>query len=96
MMDSVVLVLISTYVLFIPGFTLSYVFFKPDDIDKTERLALSFALSVGVLPLAMFYLYTIGVAITKFSVAYTVFYLCILSLAVIYLRYNFSIWKRKK
>jgi len=66
----------SVYVLFLPGFILSYLFFpktRPFEEDKEkrekgaidwiERIALSFALSIAVVPLSVFYLNLIGVKI---------------------------------
>jgi uncharacterized membrane protein len=66
----------SVYVLFLPGFILSYIFFpktRPYEEDKEnrekgaidwiERIALSFALSIAIVPLAVFYLNLIGVKI---------------------------------
>jgi len=44
----------SFYVLFLPGFILTYVFFK--ELDIIERIALSFALSIAIVPLIVFYL----------------------------------------
>jgi len=65
----------TVYLLFLPGFVLSYVFFpqtarKP--IDFLERFALSFALSIAVVPLAVFYLSLIGVRISALSTFFVV------------------------
>ena len=44
-------------VLFIPGFALSYAFFpKKKNIDMLERIALSFGLSVAIIPLTVFFM----------------------------------------
>lgn len=68
----------SIYVLFLPGFIISFIFFpkakefyseanrhdeEKDAIDLIERIALSFALSIAIVPLAIFYLNLIGVKI---------------------------------
>ena len=45
----------SFFVLFLPGFSLSYAFFKKKEIDMIERVALSFGLSIAVVPLLVFY-----------------------------------------
>lgn len=55
-------------VLFLPGFVLSFVFFRPGKIDGVERLALSVALSLAVVPLVAFYANLAGIPITKVSV----------------------------
>jgi len=44
------------FVLFVPGFAWSYVFFAKKDIDWIERVALSFGLSIALVPLAVFWL----------------------------------------
>lgn len=56
------------YILFLPGFFLSFVFFKGRQIDLLERIALSFALSIAIVPLIIFYGNLMGVAITTISV----------------------------
>ena len=62
------------YVLFIPGLIISYIFFpytkKSEDpsqkgsIDLLERIALSFALSIAIIPLLLFYFNLIGIKIS--------------------------------
>ena len=55
----------SLFVLFIPGFAWTFVFFKKDEIDAIERIALSFGLSIALVPLLIFYLnYLFGIKIT--------------------------------
>jgi len=52
----------SIFVLFLPGFAWSFVFFKKDEIDWIERIALSFGLSIAIVPLVVFWLnYFLGV-----------------------------------
>lgn len=46
----------SIFVLFLPGFAWSYVFFEKGGIDEIERIALSFGLSIALVPLVVFYL----------------------------------------
>ena len=58
----------SVYVLFLPGFILTYVFFRRREIDTIERIALSFGLSIAVVPLAIFSLNQVfNMSITTFS-----------------------------
>ena len=45
----------SVYVLFLPGYWTSISFFDKKEIDRLERFALSFALSISVVPLFTFY-----------------------------------------
>jgi uncharacterized membrane protein len=46
----------SVFVLFLPGYAWSFVFFKKDEIDLIERIALSFGLSIALVPLIVFWL----------------------------------------
>ena len=45
----------SIFVLFLPGYVWSYVLFKKDEMDIIERLALSFGLSIALVPLTVFW-----------------------------------------
>ena len=42
------------YILFLPGFAIVHLFFK--DRELIEKIALSFALSIAIVPLTVFYL----------------------------------------
>jgi uncharacterized membrane protein len=92
----------SIYVLFLPGFIISYLFFpkteefeskkdsKNNDgkvIDWIERIALSFALSIAIVPLAVFYLNLIGVKINLLNSSLTILGIILLSLLAI-LKFN--------
>ena len=44
------------FLLFVPGFAWSYVFFARKNINGIERVALSFGLSVALVPLTVFWL----------------------------------------
>jgi uncharacterized membrane protein len=55
-LEAIKIILGSVFILFLPGFSLSYALFpKKDEIDWIERLALSFGLSIAVIPLLVFY-----------------------------------------
>ena len=56
MIEILRVILGSAFVLFLPGFVWSYVFFEKGKIDEIERLALSFGLSIALVPLAVFWL----------------------------------------
>ena len=58
----------SIFILFIPGYFLTLTFFDNKEIDFLERFALSFALSISVVPLLSFYLNLIWVKINELSV----------------------------
>lgn len=56
--------------LFLPGFAWSFVFFKKDEIDWIERIALSFGLSIAIVPLVVFWLnYFLGVKVNFLNVS---------------------------
>lgn len=55
----------SIFVLFLPGLMATYIFFKK--IDVIERITLSFALSIAVVPLLLFYLNKIGLKINTLN-----------------------------
>ena len=91
----------SIYVLFIPGFIISYIFFprsKPFEekhhdsehekgaIDWIERIALSFALSIAIVPLAVFYLNLIGVKINLLNSFLTIAGIIVISCLILYWR----------
>jgi len=46
----------SIVILFLPGFVWSLVFFKKEKIDLIERIALSFGLSIALVPLTVLFL----------------------------------------
>lgn len=58
----------SITVLFLPGYWLTKCFFKNKEIDLLERTALSFTLSIAVVPLLTFYANLIGLPISVISV----------------------------
>lgn len=81
----------SIYVLFIPGFIISFIFFKQtskDDggIDWIERIALSFALSIAIVPLTLFYLNLIGVKINLLNSFLSILGIIIVSSIIVFLR----------
>ncbi len=61
--------------LFLPGYWITQCFFTDSEIDILERIALSFAFSISVVPLLVFYLNLMGIKITAMMV-----YLCVLAL----------------
>lgn len=78
----------SIYILFIPGFILTYLFFpktksfdsdfeEKEGIDWIERVALSFALSIAIVPLIVFYLNLIGIKISALNTFIIVLFIII-------------------
>lgn len=85
----------SIYVLFLPGFIISYIFFpktkeyesqEKNSIDWIERIALSFALSIAIVPLAVFYLNLVGLKINLLNSFLTVLGVIIISLGILYFK----------
>lgn len=87
----------SIYVLFLPGFIMTFIFFpktmafenKEDrhiEIDWLERIALSFSLSVAIVPIFVFYLTIIGIKISVFNVFLTVLIIMLLSGIILVVR----------
>lgn len=78
----------SAYVLFLPGWVWSFVFFdgKSRKVDLIERIALSFALSIAIVPLAVFYLNLVGLPITGLSSFFVVLVLILVGLGLVWWR----------
>lgn len=81
----------SFYVLFLPGLVLTFVFFPvknqgKKDIDIIERIALSFALSIAIVPLLVFYLNLIGMKINVLNTSLVIAFIILTSLIIIYLQ----------
>lgn len=76
----------SVYVLFLPGFVLTFIFFpmKKEGIDLIERIALSFALSIAVVPLVVFYLNLIGLKISVWNSFFTILGILIIEAGILF------------
>lgn len=85
-LESLRIVFGSIYVLFLPGFIISFIFFKNKAIDWIERIALSFALSIAVVPLAVFYLNLIGVKINLVNSSLTILGIILISIFILYIK----------
>ena len=93
-LESLRIVYGSFYVLFIPGYFLTHLFFpkklnKEENIDFIERLALSFALSIAIVPLIVFYLNLIGIKINLLNTFLAI-------LGIILITFIIMIIKKKK
>lgn len=60
----------SVFVLFLPGFVITSLFFE--NIDWIEKIAFGFALSIAIVPLAVFYLNKLGVKINTLNSILTI------------------------
>jgi uncharacterized membrane protein len=101
-MQYLLIIFASIFVLFLPGFSLSFALFLRGKVDLIERIALSFALSISSVPLFAFYMNLLGVPIRKESVIAETLIIILLGAAVyIYrddqsLRLPFSFRKLKQ
>lgn len=82
------------FVLFVPGFSWSYVFFTSKEIDWVERVALSFGLSIAMVPLTIFWLnWLFGVQITLLN---TFLAVCgLVSISIAYVVIKRSSWSKE-
>lgn len=72
------------FVLFLPGFAWSYIFFKRDEIDWIERIALSFGLSIALVPLTVFWLnYLLKIKINLINVTTTILFLILIPVLIV-------------
>jgi len=72
------------FILFLPGYAWSFVFFKKGKIDLIERIALNFGLSIALVPLTVFYLnYFFKVRINFFNVCLVVAVLTAIPVAIL-------------
>lgn len=86
----------SIFVLFIPGYLLCEAFFHKNEIDLLERIALSFALSISIVPLLVFYSNLVGMQISALNTYAIVFHLVVLlSIYILFFQKNPSwIWQK--
>ena len=74
----------TVFVLFLPGFSWSYIFFNRDEIDLIERIALSFGLSIAIVPLSVFWLnYLFGFRITLINVTMVILILMLIPASIL-------------
>lgn len=83
----------SVFVLFLPGFIITFIFFnKTNEIDWLERIALSFALSIAIVPLVVFYLNLAGIKINLLNTSLIILGIIAVSLVIL----NFRLKKSRK
>lgn len=94
-LESLRIVFGSVYILFLPGYLITYIFFKKNKIDHLERIALGFALSIAIVPLIIFYLNLIGMKINLINSALTVLGIIIITMFVLLKNKNEKARKKK-
>jgi uncharacterized membrane protein len=78
------------YILFLPGFAVSFLFFARSKIGVIERVALSIVLSIAIIPLLTFYLNLVGLKISFWSVFAEVAFVIMASAVAAKLMGNFE------
>jgi uncharacterized membrane protein len=75
------------YILFVPGFAWSFVFFARSEMNWVERIALSAAMSIGLMTLSIFWLnWVFNVKITEISVGLVAVVLPLIALVIVAMR----------
>ena len=97
LLESFRIVFGSIFVLFLPGLVISFIFFPKtnefdskdkDSVDWIERTALSFALSIAIVPLAVFYLNLVGVRINVLNSSLIIIGIILISFGILYWKNN--------
>lgn len=81
------------YLLFFPGFLWSYVFWRPNELNKIPRLILALTISLAIVPLTVFTGYKIGIKINTITIFLEILF--ILAVGVIIISYQ-SLKKNNK
>ncbi len=76
--------------LFIPGYAMTLALFKDGEIDKIERIALSFAFSISTIPLILYYLNL------TFKIGITLINLIIIDLLIVTISLVVRAYKNKQ
>ncbi len=84
--ESMRLVFGSVYIIFLPGFALTWVFWEKEKISSLERFMLSVTLSIAIVPLAVFLLNKLGALITSLNIFLTVLGILAVSAGILILR----------
>ncbi|MDP3941661.1 MAG: DUF1616 domain-containing protein [bacterium] len=91
-MQFLLIILSAITILFLPGFVVSQIFFRRKKIEILERFALSFALSITLVPLLVFYTNLLGIRISRVSVMLNVLEILLISILILLLQN----WRNEK
>jgi Predicted membrane protein len=87
MIDVMKIILGVIVILVLPGYIWSYVFFKREELDVLERVAVSIGLSIAIVPLLIFLLNQVfGMKITFTNSLLTLLFFCLSGFALIFLK----------
>lgn len=78
----------SVFLFIIPWYWMTKVFFKDEELDNLERFALSFAISISVVPLVVFYLNLVGISITALVIRWVIVGCICLIWGILYVQWN--------
>jgi len=81
------------FLLFLPGFFWSSVFWQKGGVDAVERLTISLLLSIGLVPLAVYWFHKIGVKINAPNVTLEVSAVITLGIVVLLFR---QYWQKSR
>lgn len=83
------------FVLFLPGLSWSFVLFDKEQIDILERIAISFGLSMGMLPISILSLNLAGLTINVVNVSIVLAVLTAVPVAFILVRVKVEDLRRR-
>lgn len=87
MIELIKIILGVIVILFLPGYIWSYVFFKKEELDVLERVAVSTGLSIAIVPLLIFFLNQLfGMKITLINSFLTLLFFCLSGFALIFFK----------
>lgn len=78
------------YLLFVPGFVWSWIFWKYFEMDLFERSIISLVLSIAIVPLTVFLLNKIGVRINLINSILEIAFAIILGVIILLLQKKFG------
>jgi uncharacterized membrane protein len=76
--QSLRLIGVGAFILFLPGFLLSKLFFAESQLSALQRSAVSIALSIAIVPLILLYLVSFGMHISAITVLGVTLVVCII------------------
>lgn len=94
-LESIKTVFGAVFLLFLPGYLITYIFIKKNDIDHIERIALGFALSIAIVPLLMFCLNLVGLKINLISSTLVVSIIILITIIILLKNKNEKTRKKK-
>ena len=79
------------FLLFIPGFIYSFIFFNKKELTVFKRIIISITLSIGIVPFFVFLFNLIGVKINKINIIWENFLIILIGAVIVYFLYSLQI-----